>query len=226
MASNPWDESEPLGTTAANQIDDIVRALKKDIRERMEGGGHIDLEATSGINATEDWKHVVNSGYSWSVFSSVASGATNEVYRVRSAAGTDLGAGTGLRIRRSVTLHIPGTLVDATDYSPMWRISIPNLGAVTILSVHADVATAPSGNLTLNVMRYASDTDYSAAGTDILNSDLTVLTTDNYATSVDLATGEGTTPLDGTVYRVRVTSAASASSLSVSIVYDYYERGF
>jgi len=34
--TNPWDETAPLGTAAANTLDDIVRQLKLDLRERMD----------------------------------------------------------------------------------------------------------------------------------------------------------------------------------------------
>ncbi len=43
--TNTWDETAPLGTAAANTIDDIIRQLKVDIRERM----------NSILDATGQW---------------------------------------------------------------------------------------------------------------------------------------------------------------------------
>lgn len=34
--TNAWDETQPLGTAAANTLDDIIRQLKLDVRQRME----------------------------------------------------------------------------------------------------------------------------------------------------------------------------------------------
>lgn len=43
--ARPWDETKPPGSRLANQIDDIFRELKLDLRERL---------ADAGIDLTED----------------------------------------------------------------------------------------------------------------------------------------------------------------------------
>jgi hypothetical protein len=43
--SNPWNETAPLGSAARNTVDDIIRQLKVDLRERFEATLFVDFSA-------------------------------------------------------------------------------------------------------------------------------------------------------------------------------------
>jgi len=50
-ATNAWDETQPLGTALASSIDDVIRQLKLDIRERL------NIQHYFGVNQTDDGRH-------------------------------------------------------------------------------------------------------------------------------------------------------------------------
>jgi len=50
-ATNPWDETKPLGTEAANTLDTIIQTLKLDLRERL------NREHVFGVSQDDDGTH-------------------------------------------------------------------------------------------------------------------------------------------------------------------------
>jgi len=104
MALNPWDSSTPLGTEQARTIDDIFRALKADIEERMRGAGnHKAVEGT-----TARWLHTANGG-SFNIYDNTGSDV------IFTIADTDSGGlGDGLLLREHLSVHLPGTLTVQT----------------------------------------------------------------------------------------------------------------
>jgi hypothetical protein len=122
-----WDETQPLGTAAANTIDDVLRAFKRDIRERQNDALGISDFATADpvrIGILRFTNKIVPPAAGFTVRNN-ADGADNLVV-------TDAGALTA-RTTITATTGFVGTINTAA------QANITSLGTLTALNVTGTV---------------------------------------------------------------------------------------
>lgn len=139
--SNAWNESTPAGTDLVSSVDDFIRQMKLDVRERMA------LEHVWNVDTTSDGKHKAIT---------IAIGNNESAIAVRSA-GSVTGSGTTPLVDLSYTWNTTGVvsavIVDVTNTASGAGSKLLDLraGGSTKFSVGSAGDVTTNADLLLNV---------------------------------------------------------------------------
>jgi hypothetical protein len=201
MTLGLWDSTTPLGTRAAAEIDDQFREDQLDTVERMELGGHTNVEGTANA-----WEHICNMG------------ASSDKFQIKDVAnGTvkfEVDKTSGFKLREHHHIQIPGTLSSGLKHPVVW---LPD--AVTAIAAYATLMTPGSTNTVLTI---GNSTDPSG---------IAPAPTSNFNITLSSTTGSDLTASNATISAGRAlmvninTAGTGAADLTLTIVVDRWIIG-
>lgn len=137
-ATNPWDETQPLGSALASTIDDIIRTLKLDIRERInlqhvwnvsqaDDGNHRNIVIPTAYNAA-DTETLIASGGS-------ITGALSKSFLEISGTWNTSGTPTGIKLNVTDTGSNAASLLCDLQIGGSSKFKIQKDGLATLISL-------------------------------------------------------------------------------------------